>query len=95
MHGDRYELVRACMQRPEALDPVELELQVVLKSLMWVLGMELGRLQEMHSYLLSHLFSFQKILQFINSDVVQREGKALHFPDTPPSISIFGPCTPS
>lgn len=56
---------------------MELELQVVLKSPMWVLGMELGRLQEMHSNLLSHLFSFQKILQFINSDVVQREGQAV------------------
>lgn len=46
MPGGGYELVSACISRTEAQDPVELELQVVVKSLMWVLGLELGRLQE-------------------------------------------------
>lgn len=64
MHGGGNELVSTCMSKPEALAPVELELQVVVKSPMWVLGMELGRLQE-HA-----LLSAESSLQLPESTIV-------------------------
>lgn len=45
-----------CQERPEVLGPLELELQVLVSCLTWVLRTEPQSLQEQHSPLITELF---------------------------------------